>query len=110
MRPPVDASGSTSVGSMSVTPGLRGARGVRPRRVDLVLTGSLDGLFGTGTARGAGARALSGYGPLIDDPAGLLSLPEGFSYKVVAHAGVTTLETGQPTPGDPDGTASFVRR
>jgi secreted PhoX family phosphatase len=28
----------------------------------------------------------------------------------VAQAGVTKLESGEPTPGDPDGTAAFVRR
>ena len=74
----------------------------------LVLTGSLDGLFGTGTARAAAARApFAGYGPLIADPSGLLSLPEGFTYSIVAQSGVTTLESGEPTPSDPDGTAAF---
>ena len=50
-----------------------------------------------------------GYGPLVPDPKGLLSLPEGFSYKIVAQSGVTRLESGEPTPSDPDGTAAFVR-
>jgi secreted PhoX family phosphatase len=73
--------------------------------VGLALAGSLKGLFGTGDA----PTRKAGYGPLVDDPAGLLSLPSGFSYTVVARSGVTQLETGQPTPSDPDGTASFAR-
>ncbi len=87
--------------------------------VGIALTGSYSGLFGAGASRsqakgGAGGSAMPGtgdvgYGPLVDDPAGLLSLPAGFSYKVVAQSGVTKLETGEPTPSDPDGTASFVR-
>ena len=52
----------------------------------------------------------AGYGPLVADPAGLLSLPAGFSYTVVASRGSPRLESGEPTPSDPDGTASFVRR
>ncbi|MEE4541454.1 alkaline phosphatase PhoX [Streptomyces sp. V4-01] len=42
-----------------------------------------------------------GYGPLVDDPAGLLALPAGFSYRVVARAAVTTPEPGGPTPPHP---------
>jgi secreted PhoX family phosphatase len=79
----------------------------------IVLSGSVGGLFGTtaspAPAHHRHARRI-GYGPLVDDPAGLLSLPEGFEYKIVAQSGVTKLETGEPTPSDPDGTASFVRR
>src|SRR5919108_1497057 len=75
----------------------------------IALTGSLNGLFGTASAA-HGPRGPAGYGPLVDDPAGLLSLPEGFSYKIVAQSGVTRLESGHPTPSDPDGTAAFVRR
>jgi uncharacterized protein len=81
----------------------RGAAGL-----GIALTGSLNGLFGT-SASAAGPRT-AGYGPLIADPKGLLALPEGFSYTIVAQSGVTRLETGELTPGDPDGTAAFVRR
>jgi secreted PhoX family phosphatase len=77
--------------------------------VGIALTGSYAGLFGTGVATGKAGSA-AGYGPLVPDPAGLLSLPEGFSYTLIAESGVTRLETGEPTPSDPDGTASFVRR
>jgi uncharacterized protein len=85
--------------------------------VGIALAGSLNGLFGTkpSLARtrhgGPGdGRPTAGFGPLVDDPAGLLSLPAGFSYAIIAQSGVTRLETGEPTPSDPDGTASFVRK
>lgn len=73
----------------------------------IALSGAVPGLFGSALAR---RRGEAGYGPLVADPAGVLSLPEGFSYKVVARSGVTLLEGGEPTPDDPDGTAAFVRR
>jgi secreted PhoX family phosphatase len=75
--------------------------------VGIVLSGTIPGLFGTAQAK-HGHEV--GYGPLVPDPAGILSLPEGFSYKLVAKSGETLLETGQPTPDDPDGTAAFIRR
>ena len=81
----------------------RGAAGL-----GIALTGSLNGLFGT-TASAHGAARAAGYGPLIADPKGLLALPEGFSYTIVAQSGVTELVSGEKTPGDPDGTAAFVR-
>ncbi|GHH73795.1 hypothetical protein GCM10018793_13180 [Streptomyces sulfonofaciens] len=49
-----------------------------------------------------------GYGPLADDPAGLLALPAGFSYRVITRTGVTTLESGESTPSNHDGTATFA--
>jgi uncharacterized protein len=55
------------------------------------------------------ARTAAGYGDLVADPAGILSLPPGFSYRIVAAAGETVLESGQPTPSDMDGTAAFAR-
>jgi secreted PhoX family phosphatase len=51
-----------------------------------------------------------GYGPLIPDPNGLLALPEGFSYKVVAQTGVTPVRGGGVFPSDPDGMAVFPWR
>jgi hypothetical protein len=38
-----------------------------------------------------------------------LALPNGFHYTIVAVAGVTLLESGEPTPDRTDGSASFVR-
>ena len=77
----------------------------------IALAGTVDGLFGT-TAAGASGRGkpgTAGYGPLVRDPNGILSLPNGFSYKVIAKSGETRLDSGQPTPDDPDGMACFVR-
>ncbi|MDX6676058.1 MAG: uncharacterized protein QOE31_110 [Solirubrobacteraceae bacterium] len=83
--------------------------------VGIALTGSYSGLFGAGAASASpgsapGKPGPAGYGPLVDDPAGLLALPAGFSYKIVAESGTTRLESGEPSPSDPDGSASFVRR
>jgi secreted PhoX family phosphatase len=76
----------------------------------IALIGSVDVVFGSGTAQASEAPAGQqpiGYGPLVQDQAGLLSLPAGFSYTLIAESGVTRLESGEPTPSDPDGTASF---
>ncbi len=70
----------------------------------IVLSGSVPGLFG---AAAASASGIHGYGPLVADPAGILSLPAGYSYTIVAQSGVTKLVSGQLTPDDPDGTACF---
>ncbi|MFJ7207265.1 alkaline phosphatase PhoX [Streptomyces sp. NPDC098789] len=48
-----------------------------------------------------------GYGPLVPDPAGLLALPAGFSYRVITRTGVTKLDSGESTPSNHDGTAAF---
>ena len=61
-----------------------------------------------GNPNGA-AGGFDGYGPLQPDPAGLLALPNGFHYSIVAETGVTLLDSGEPTPINPDGAASFVR-
>jgi secreted PhoX family phosphatase len=76
----------------------------------IALAGQVEGLFGDAVTQAAAHGRAPGYGPLITDPNGLLSLPEGFSYSVVAQSGVTTLESGEPTPSDPDGTAAFAGR
>ena len=79
----------------------------------IALSGSVGSVFGASPARVPTAAAVPGaelgYGPLVPDPRGLLALPEGFSYKLVARSGITTLESGQVTPGRTDGTACFVR-
>ena len=48
-----------------------------------------------------------GYGPLVTDPEGLLSLPAGFTYRVITHSGKTKLESGEFTPSNHDGTSTF---
>ena len=68
----------------------------------IALVGSVPGLFGTAAAAAASGRGKpgpAGYGPLIQDPKGILSLPKDFSYKVIAKSGSTKLDSGQPTPG-----------
>jgi secreted PhoX family phosphatase len=80
--------------------------------VGIALTGSLDRLFGSDAAYALAPSAtdgVAGYGPLVTDPASRLSLPAGFSYQVVSQAGTSRLDTGELTPGRPDGTASFPR-
>ncbi|MFJ3668636.1 alkaline phosphatase PhoX [Streptomyces sp. NPDC090106] len=48
-----------------------------------------------------------GYGPLLPDPDGILALPAGFTYRVITYSGRTTLESGETTPSNHDGTAAF---
>ncbi|MFI1734649.1 alkaline phosphatase PhoX [Streptomyces acidicola] len=48
-----------------------------------------------------------GYGPLIADPKGILALPAGFTYKIITYSGKTKLESGEFTPSNHDGTATF---
>ncbi|WP_344933306.1 alkaline phosphatase PhoX, partial [Actinoplanes nipponensis] len=75
----------------------------------IAIAGSLEAIAGPLEAQAA-ARPRAGYGPLVADPAGLLALPKGFRYRIVAEAGRTLLESGQPTPSDADGTACFRAR
>jgi len=49
---------------------------------------------------------IPGYGPLIEDPEGLLDLPEGFSYRVISQSG-ETMDDGLLVPGKPDGMGCF---
>jgi uncharacterized protein len=67
---------------------------------------------GTFASSAAGAAESSGNGatvpgPLIDDPQGLVALPEGFTYRLVSVAGQTTLVSGEKSPDRPDGTGAF---
>ncbi|GLW10686.1 hypothetical protein Misp01_58140 [Microtetraspora sp. NBRC 13810] len=75
----------------------------------LAVVGTLESVAGPAMAQAAqtGAGKVAGYGPLIADKAGILALPKGFSYKIVAEAGKTLLESGEPTPSDTDGTGYF---
>jgi hypothetical protein len=75
--------------------------------IGVALVGNVGSVVTTAPAAQAGGTA--GYGPLVSDPAGRLSLPSGFTYKVVTEAGKTTLESGEPTPQKHDGMATFVR-
>ena len=46
------------------------------------------------------------YGALKKDPAGILNLPKGFSYKIISRMG-ELMSDGFFTPGAPDGMATF---
>ena len=67
-----------------------------------------------GLARSAAAIELSGasrsavgYGALIPDPAGLLDLPEGFSYKIISELG-DIMDDGLLVPDRGDGMGCFA--
>ncbi|QKV97921.1 DUF839 domain-containing protein [Streptomyces sp. NA02950] len=67
------------------------------------------GAVGAEDIHGADAAdaARLGYGPLVSDPKGILALPKGFRYRIITRTGETTLETGESTPSNHDGTATF---
>lgn len=48
-----------------------------------------------------------GYGPLVADPAGILNLPKGFTYKIISKKG-DLMDDSLLLPGAPDGMASFA--
>ncbi|MBB5134373.1 hypothetical protein HNP84_004105 [Thermocatellispora tengchongensis] len=76
----------------------------------IAIAGSVEAIAGPAAAQvveAAGPDKGAGYGPVVKDPKGLLSLPKGFSYTIVAQAGGTKLESGEPTPSDTDGTGFF---
>lgn len=63
-------------------------------------------------SRGAGPAAKSlaglaeGYGPLVPDPAGLLDLPKGFSYRILSSLG-DAMSDGGTVPDKADGMGCF---
>ncbi|MEW9515548.1 hypothetical protein [Streptomyces tubercidicus] len=59
--------------------------------------GTAPGALAMGTAQGDADRfdPAAGYGPLLSDPAGILALPQGFSYRVITRSGVTKLVGGR---------------
>ncbi|MFG2893258.1 alkaline phosphatase PhoX [Streptomyces sp. NPDC048248] len=69
--------------------------------------GALAGETATGGADGTADGHPLGYGPLIEDPDGILALPAGFSYRIITRTGVTTLDSGESTPSNHDGTGAF---
>jgi uncharacterized protein len=71
----------------------------------VALAGNRGALFGS---ESSGAPAV-GYGSLVKDPDGVLSLPKGFSYRILAQEGETRLDSGEVAPSDPDGAAAFPR-
>ena len=73
----------------------------------IVFAGSLDAIAGPHSALAA-TRSSLGYGDLIPDPAGLLALPPGFSYRIVTKSGVSTTADGVVAPDDPDANGVFT--
>jgi secreted PhoX family phosphatase len=62
-----------------------------------------------GLEPGPGRNGRVPFPPLVDDPDGILALPEGFSYAIVTRTGVTRLDRGQGlTPADHDGMAAYT--
>ncbi len=57
-------------------------------------------------ASGRPMRPAAGFGPLRRDPAGVLDLPEGFSYRVISRMG-EMMDDGLVVPGLPDGMGAF---
>lgn len=51
-------------------------------------------------------KPVTGYGPLVSDPNGILNLPKGFSYKIISRKG-DKMDDGLVLPGAPDGMAAF---
>jgi secreted PhoX family phosphatase len=49
---------------------------------------------------------LVGYGPLVEDPGGVLDLPKGFQYRIISEEG-SKLAGGAPVPGYYDGMAAL---
>ncbi|MDA0194971.1 MAG: DUF839 domain-containing protein [Bacteroidetes bacterium] len=47
-----------------------------------------------------------GYGPLLDDPEGIVNLPVGFTYKIISRQG-DQMADGLLVPGSADGMAAF---
>jgi uncharacterized protein len=83
------------------------------RRFGASLATLLGGLAIAGCAQRSGALATvagtaePGYGPLAPDPAGLLDLPRGFSYRVISQFG-DAMSDGRVVPDRADGMGCFA--
>ncbi len=58
--------------------------------------------------RDAAEAEVMGYGALLPDPAGILDLPSGFSYRILSEAG-RQMQDGLQTPFKMDGMGCFPR-
>jgi len=58
-------------------------------------------------ARNPAVPEAKGYGPLITDPAGLIDLPQGFSYRVISSLG-DRMSDGGTVPDAADGMGCFT--
>ncbi len=82
------------------------------RRQFLAATGSAftalvaSGCMSRGAVAPLDGQAFTNYGPLIPDPAGMLDLPEGFSYRVLSRLG-DDMSDGGTVPDKADGMGCF---
>ncbi|MFE2009483.1 alkaline phosphatase PhoX [Streptomyces sp. NPDC059491] len=97
-----------SAGAGLALTGVVGALATAPEALASDEPAALGAGHGHGHGHDHGHGRGLGYGPLVSDPAGMLALPAGFSYRVVTHSGVTRLESGEFTPSNHDGTAAFA--
>jgi secreted PhoX family phosphatase len=74
----------------------------------VTVAGSVEALYTAQPALGTSGPKL-GYGPLIEDPAGMLDLPHGFRYDILSREG-TVRPDGLPTPSRFDGMGTFPDR
>ena len=72
-------------------------------------TAAFAGLQLLNASRASGQPVSSGYGPLAADPARLLDLPQGFSYRIISREG-DPMSDGLLTPAAFDGMACFPVR
>ena len=70
----------------------------------IILLGSLSSCTGDSTL--PRPQLIEKYGPLVKDPAGILDLPEGFTYKIISRTG-DPMSDGLLVPDRPDGMATF---
>lgn len=63
-------------------------------------------LSGCATSPILAERAVTGYGPLQPDPAGLMDLPRGFSYRIISRLG-DRMDDGFFVPDRADGMGAF---
>jgi secreted PhoX family phosphatase len=76
--------------------------------VAVSVAGSVEALYAAQPALGTSGPKI-GYGPLLPDPAGMLELPQGFSYKILSREGAVT--SGRPpVPSRFDGMGTFPDR
>ena len=80
------------------------------RRFTPALPRALSPALRSAAARRRRSRSLpagpAGYGPLVPDPAGLLDLPRGFSYRIISKLG-DRMDDGHFVPDRADGMGAF---
>lgn len=80
------------------------------RQFQLSLAGSaFTALLASGCTTASEGRQTAGYRPLLPDAAGLIDLPEGFTYRVISSLGIP-MDDGEPVPDRADGMGAFAGR